>query len=159
MRKLLPVLAMCALAGCASPEAGRQATAPTPTTGIPSKPGTPATSAPATESPTPSPSPTREATTKVKDCFDGDCLLKLSKPVTIRLNAKKFYYPKFEVVAIDADTITYRVDYPHGGGSEQRLGEGGGGAFAFRKHTPVEVRLVSIKKGRALLSVSPGEPG
>ncbi|MFI6540725.1 hypothetical protein ACIBHY_50280 [Nonomuraea sp. NPDC050547] len=151
MRKLLLVIAMCALAGCASPETGRQAAVSTPT------PSTPATSASATESPTPSPSPTRQATTKVKDCFDGDCLLKLSKPVTIRLNAKKFYYPKFEVVAIDARTITYRVEYPHGGGSEQRLGEGGGGGFAFRKHTPVEVRLVSIKKGQALLSVSPGE--
>ncbi|MBB5078996.1 hypothetical protein [Nonomuraea endophytica] len=147
MRKLLPVLVVCALAGCASPDTGPQAATPAPT------PSTPTTSASATES------PSREPTTKVKACFDGDCLLKLSKPVTIRLNAKKFYYPKLEVVAIDKDTITYWVEYPHGGGVEQRLGEGGGSSFAFRENTPVEVKLVSITKGQALLSLSPGERG
>ncbi|MFI6290824.1 hypothetical protein ACIBEJ_04525 [Nonomuraea sp. NPDC050790] len=151
MRNLLPVLAVCALAGCGSPQAAAPSSTPAASTPAVSTP------APETPSPTPSPSPTREPTTKVKDCYDGDCLLKLSKPVTIWLNAKKFYYPKFEIVAVKADRITFWVEYPHGGGAEQTLGEGGGSSFSFRDRTPVDVTLVSIRNGRAVLSVSPGK--
>ncbi|SEG88349.1 hypothetical protein SAMN05444920_106226 [Nonomuraea solani] len=155
MRRLLPVLALCALAGCGSP-------APAPPAAAPSN--TPATSTPAatpTPAPTPTstPSPSRKPTTKVKDCYDADCLLKLSRPVTIRLNAKKFYYPKFEIVAVSAKTITYVVEYPHGGGAQQVLGKGGSSGFGFRDRPTVEVTLVSIRKGQALLSISPRKDG
>lgn len=94
-------------------------------------------------------------TTRVSDCFDGECLLKVSKPVDIRLNAKKYYYPEMSIVAIDAKSITYTVDYPHGGGAQQVLGPGGGGGFGFRSYPSVKVTLVSIKKGTALVSISP----
>ncbi|MEU4832673.1 hypothetical protein [Streptosporangium sp. NPDC023615] len=168
MRRLLPVLAVCALTGCGSPDAGPQAAPSSHTPGTPAtsttsttSPEAPAVSPTATPSPpsSPSPSPSRKPTTRVKDCFDGDCLLKLSEPVTIRLNAKKFHYPRFKVVAVKANTITYWVEHANGGGAWQTLGEGGSSSFSFRERTPVEVSLVSIKKGRALLSISPGKRG
>ncbi|HEV7935053.1 MAG TPA: hypothetical protein VGP70_22430, partial [Actinomadura sp.] len=37
----------------------------------------------------------------VKDCFDGNCTLMLSKPVKIRLDAKKYYSPDVTVAAVD----------------------------------------------------------
>ncbi|MEV1169504.1 hypothetical protein [Nonomuraea sp. NPDC049784] len=83
--------------------------------------------------------------------------MKLSRPVTIRLDAKKFSYPKFEVVAVKANTITYWMEYPHGGGAQQVLGKGASSSLGFRSRTPVEVSLVSIEKGKALLSISPGK--
>ncbi|MFI6504461.1 hypothetical protein [Nonomuraea typhae] len=142
MRKLLPVLAVCALAGCSSPEAGRQAAAPSPT---------PSTSAAATETP----SPPRKPTTRVKDCFDGRCLLKVSRPITIQLDAKKFYYPTLEIVAIGADTITCWVEYPNGGGARSSAGEDGPFTFGVTGYPSVEVRPVSIENGQAVVSISP----
>jgi hypothetical protein len=107
------------------------------------------------------PSPTRTAgptTSDPEDCFDGDCRLKLSAPTTIRLDAEKFHYPEMRVVRVGPDSLTYRVDYPGGGGAEQNLSPGGGSAFSFRSQTPVEVTLESITDGKAVLALSPGTP-
>jgi hypothetical protein len=106
-----------------------------------------------------SPSPTRTPTTKIKDCFDGDCLLEVDGPVDIKLDKKTFYYPEFSIVSVDENSLTYYVEYPHGGGAQQVLSPGGGGSFAFRDNTPVEVKLVSVKDGKALLSLTPGRRG
>ncbi|MFI7639363.1 hypothetical protein [Nonomuraea sp. NPDC049400] len=170
MRRLpavaLPVIALCALAGCGSPEATPRAASPSAAASTSAAPSSaPATSAPPTTTPTSTPTPTPEATpsrkptSRIKDCFDGDCLLKVSRPVTIPLNAKKFYYPKFEIVSVKSKTLTYWVEYPHGGGAQQVMGEGSRSSFGFRSRTPVEVSLVSIEKGKALLSISPGKRG
>jgi hypothetical protein len=168
MRRLpavaLPVLALCALAGCGSPEATPRAASPSAAASTSAAPSSaPATSAPPTttpaSTPTPEATPSRKPTSRIKDCFDGDCLLKVSGPVTIPLNAKKFYYPKFEVVSVKSKTLTYWVEYPHGGGAQQVMGKGARSSFGFRSRTPVEVSLVSIEKGKALLSISPGKRG
>lgn len=95
----------------------------------------------------------------MRDCFDGDCLLRVSRPVTIRLNAKKFYYRQFHILDVGKSSITYLVEYPHGGGAQATLGKGGTSSFGFRKRPTVEVSLVSVKKGRALVSITAGKPG
>lgn len=143
----VPVLTLV-LASCgSSPDAPRSAS-PNATT-----------SASRAASPTSTPATTRTAasTSKVKDCFDGDCLLQVSKPVDIRLDTKKFYYPELAIVAVDASGISYRVDYPHGGSAQQVLSPGSGSSFGFRSYTPVEVKLVSINKRKALIAISPGK--
>ncbi|MBA9002964.1 hypothetical protein [Thermomonospora cellulosilytica] len=142
---LVPVL-VPALTSCGSPaqEAGP----------APSKPAAPAS--PTSAPPSVPPSPTRTPTTETEDCFDGDCLLEVTRPVDIELDRKKFYYPGFSVVSVDENSLTYHVEYPHGGGAEQVLSPGGGSSFGFRDNPSVEVRLVSIKDGKALLSISPG---
>ncbi|TDD91463.1 hypothetical protein [Actinomadura rubrisoli] len=76
----------------------------------------------------------------------------------IRLDAKKFHYPEMSIVAVNARTIAYEVPYPGGGGAQQVLGPGGSSSFGFRSRPSVEVTLVSIKKGTALISLSPGKP-
>ncbi|MEU9791785.1 hypothetical protein AB0E27_14370 [Streptomyces sparsogenes] len=165
MRRLVasvtPLLLL--LVGCGSsadsPPTARPSASDTPSSVRPSKTAPSRTSAPAR---TPSPSATTRTaaptTSNPKDCFDGYCTLKLSKPLTIRLDTKKFYYPEMTVVAVGPDSLTYRVDYPHGGGAQQILSPGGGSAFGFRSHTTVEVKLVSITGGTALLALSPGTP-
>lgn len=101
----------------------------------------------------------QEPTTKVKDCFDGDCLLKVTEPVDIKLDAKKYYYKKIQIVDVGEKTMTYVVDYPHGGGAQQMLGPGGSSSFGFRSYPSINVTLVSAKKGRLLVSITPGTPG
>ncbi|MEV4803226.1 hypothetical protein AB0K18_24745 [Nonomuraea sp. NPDC049421] len=166
------VLAGCVLvgvvAGCGSAEEPPTAAAPAgtpaataPTSAPPAS--TPEASTTPSVSPTPSPSPSptkkRKATSRVRDCFDGDCLLRVSRPVTIRLNAKKFYYRQFHILDVGKSSITYLVEYPHGGGAQATLGKGGTSSFGFRKRPTVEVSLVSVKKGRALVSITAGKPG
>ncbi|GAA3154621.1 hypothetical protein GCM10020001_092870 [Nonomuraea salmonea] len=171
------VLAGCVLvgvvAGCGAAEEPPAAAAPasTPATTAPTS-AAPTSAAPtsaaeasatpsASPTPSPSPSPTkkRKATSRVRDCFDGDCLLRVSRPVTIRLNAKKFYYRQFHILDVGKSSITYLVEYPHGGGAQATLGKGGTSSFGFRKRPTVEVSLVSVKKGRALVSITAGKPG
>jgi hypothetical protein len=123
------------LLGCGGPAADRPAPRPT-------------TPAPAPPSPTPG--------SDVKACFDGDCLLTVTRPIKIPLDAKRYYYPVFAITAVTPDRIGYRVDYPNGGHAEQWLGQGGSSSFGSRSHTQVNVRLVSITRGRAVLAISPG---
>ena len=106
----------------------------------------------------PSPTPPQE-TTDPKDCFDAECTLKVSKPVTIPLDKKKFHYPEMKVVAVDSKSLSYQVDYPGGGGAQQVLSPGGGSGFGFRSYPSVEVKLLSITKGTARLSLTPDEKG
>jgi hypothetical protein len=110
--------------------------------------------------PSKKPSPTAHPdTTDPKDCFDAECTLKVSKPVTIPLDKKKFHYPEMKVVAVDSGSLSYQVDYPGGGGAQQVLSPGGGSGFGFRSHPSVEVKLLSITKGTARLSLTPNEKG
>jgi predicted small lipoprotein YifL len=106
----------------------------------------------------PSPTPPPE-TTDPKDCFDAECTLKVTKPVTIPLDKKKFHYPEMKVVAFDSKSLSYQVDYPGGGGAQQVLSPGGGSGFGFRSNPSVEVKLLSITKGTARLSLTPDEKG
>ncbi|MFB4297706.1 hypothetical protein, partial [Actinomadura sp. NTSP31] len=101
--------------------------------------------------------PTPTPTTKTKDCFDGDCLLEVDGPIDIKLDRKTFYYPELSSVSVDNNSLTYHVEYPHGRGAQQVLSPGGGGSFGFRDRTPVDVKLVSIKNGKAILSLTPGK--
>jgi len=48
---------------------------------------------------------------------------------------------------------------PHGGGAQQMLGPGGSSSFGFRSYPSINVTLVSAKKGRLLVSITPGTPG
>ena len=112
--------------------------------------------------PSKKPTPTRTAppeTTDPKDCFDAECTLKVSKPVTIPLDKKKFHYPEMKVVAVDSKNLSYQVDYPGGGGAQQVLSPGGGSGFGFRSYPSIEVKLLSITKGTARLSLTPNEKG
>lgn len=137
----LPVALLgCGKSGTDRPAARATASQPTP--------------ASTSSAPTPSGSPT--VSSKVKDCFDGDCLLAVSKPVTIPLDKKRYYYPKFAITAVTSNQVSYRVDYPQGGHAEQRLSVGNESSFGFRSHPQVNVRLVSIAGKKAVIAISPG---
>lgn len=136
------------VSGCGTPAANPPAAQPAPS------PSASSVSLPATTNATTRPAKT--PTSNVKDCFDADCALIVSKPIGIPLDTKLFYYPELTVVAITSNSVTYRVDYPHGGRAEQSLSPGGQGQFGFRSFTPVEVGLDSITDGTAILVLSPG---
>lgn len=107
-------------------------------------------------SPTPSPTPSPQAPTKrVKDCYDGDCTLLVSKPVSIPLDADTFHYEVLEIVEVTDDALTYFVPYGGGGGASSQLGVGGGGGFGFRDEMGISLRVVSIEDGTATLVISP----
>lgn len=94
----------------------------------------------------------------MKDCFDGDCVLLLSKPATIRLDAKKLHYPSMRVTAISADSLTYQVTYPGGGGATSTVGPGGRGAFSFQGFPKIEVGMTLVD-GKPALVLQLGDPG
>ncbi|HEY1177034.1 MAG TPA: hypothetical protein VGF17_12830 [Phytomonospora sp.] len=141
-----PLLAaLTAVAGCGTDAAVRDPIAATAPSG-----GPPAAS------PTPSPTPSPQApTTRVADCFDGDCVLLVSRPVSIPLDAEKFHYEVLEIVDVTDDALTYFVPYGGGGGASSQLGVGGGGGFGFRGETGISLRLTSIEDGTATLVISP----
>ena len=112
--------------------------------------------APPSPSPSPSPSPTQPATRDVRDCYDADCTLLVTKPLRIPLNAKLFHYPAVIVESLAGGTLTYRVDYPQGGMSEAHLSPGNSSSFGYRSATPITVKLLSLKHGTAILSLTPG---
>lgn len=163
MRRLMALatlLLLLPVVGCGTPKDSPPAARPDSSDTPPPSPTRSPASTPTKTSTTTASAGARTATpptSNPKDCFDGDCTLELSKPVAIRLDTKVFYYPEMTVVAVGSDRLTYRVDYPHGGGAQQTLSPGGSSAFGFRSHTRVEVKLVSITKGTALLSLAPGK--
>lgn len=92
----------------------------------------------------------------MRDCFDGDCTLLLSKPTTIALDAGKFHYPSMRVTAISASSLSFSVAYPGGGGSESSVGPGlGGASFGFRDFPSIEVGLTLVD-GKPALVLQPG---
>lgn len=140
---LIPVFVV-ALAGCGGTHT---AAAPAKTKAKPSP----------SRTASPSPSPTEPPTSDVKDCRDGTCLLKVSGPVRVPLNKKKFHYSSLRVVDVTSSSLSYQVPYPNGGGSSQTLSPGGGGAFGFRTSPSIAVKLVSMKHGHGLLSLTAGK--
>lgn len=157
----LPLL----LLGCGGPDAAPQSAQPTVAgpSAVVSASGpaesaaasTPASTPPSTAPPQVEPSRSAgRPTSNVKDCYDGNCTLILSGPKRIPLNAKIFHFPAVRVVSITRDTLTYRVDSPGGGLSEASLSPGGGSSFGFRSFPAVQVTLISIEKGKAVLAVS-----
>jgi hypothetical protein len=152
---LVLVLLPAALAGC-----GGNDDRPSAARGSGSAFATASATASAAPTPTPTPTPTlapAKVTTRVKDCFDGNCRLKVGGPVRIPLNAKKFHYSSLEVVSVTAHSLTYQVPYPQGGGAAQTLGVGGSGSFGYRSDPAVEVRLESVTRGKAVLALTPGK--
>ncbi|MGK3203649.1 hypothetical protein [Amycolatopsis sp. MEPSY49] len=92
----------------------------------------------------------------MRDCFDGDCTLPLAKPTTIPLDAAKFHYSSLRVTAISADSLTFSVAYPQGGGAESSIGPGlGGASFGFRGSPSIEVGLTQAG-GKPALVLQPG---
>jgi hypothetical protein len=123
--------------------------------------GSGSASVPAAVTPTPTPTPTatpEAITTHVKDCFDAICRLKVTRPVRVPLDFKKFHYSSFKIVAIGPDSLTYRVDTPRDGELGSTLGVGGSGGFSFRSDPEVSLRLESAHKGVAVLAITQGKP-
>jgi hypothetical protein len=83
--------------------------------------------------------------------------LAVTKAVKIPLDAARFYYPAMSVVSVTPESLTYRIDPPHGGRLQSSVGLGGGGAFGFRDHTHLQVRFESVG-GRSVLVLSPKAP-
>lgn len=142
---LIPVLAV-GLAACGG----------TDTAAKPAKPAAKASPS-RTASPSRSPEPSEPPTSDVKDCRDGTCLLKVDGPVRIPLDKKRFHYSSLRVVDVTSSSLSYQVPYPNGGGSSQTLSPGGGGAFGFRTRPSIAVKLVSMKDGKGLLSLTAGK--
>jgi hypothetical protein len=88
----------------------------------------------------------------VKDCFDGECTLLLTGPTTIPLDFGKLHYTSMNITAISADSLSYTVPYPEGGGAGQTIGVGlNGGSFGFRGDPSVEVGLMLVGGKPALV--------
>lgn len=169
MRRKVTALAALSLAltGCGSAPVASPPTPPVSTTNAPA--ASPASSAPpltpppTTATPTPAatsrsanPNPPAPPSNKVRDCFDGDCTLLLSRPTTIPLDAKKFYYSSLRVTAISADSLSFSVADAHGGDSEVSIGPGLGGlSFGFGDSPSLEVGLTTVD-GKPALVLQPG---
>ena len=135
---------------------GRQTEAQAPPPPAPSSPP-PSTSATPTTSSSPSARPTAPPSSNVRDCFDADCTLLLTKPATIPLDAGKFHYSSMRVTAISADSLSYSVSYPNGGSASSTVGVGlAGSSFGFRGSPAVEVGLTLVD-GKPALVLQPGE--
>ena len=165
MHRHLPVLVALTLilAGCdsetptAQPPPSSPAVSLTPSaTPSPSLAPSPTPSAVPTPT-TAKPRPTAPPSRNVKDCYDGNCTLLLSKPTRVPLNAKKFHYSSMRVTAISTKSLTYKVPYPGGGGAQSTIGVGlGSSTFGFRGSPTVEVGLTLVKGKPALvLQVGP----
>ncbi|MFI9388838.1 hypothetical protein [Kutzneria sp. NPDC052558] len=151
---VLAALAL-ALAGCGTttPAAQPPSTAPTTTSTTTSSTPT-TTSAPRIRSHRPVAPPT----SRVTDCFDGDCTLLLTAPTTIPLDNKTFHYPSMTVTAISADSLTYSLTIPEGGGASTTIGPGlAGGSFGFRDSPSIEVGL-TVVDGTPALILQPADP-
>ncbi|WP_433870107.1 hypothetical protein [Saccharopolyspora sp. CA-218241] len=134
-----------ALTGCAQPEAG----APRPVESPPTAPAAP-------EAPAPPPPRPEPPSTDVAECFDADCTLVVTGPLTIPLDAARFYYPEMTLVSVTPDALTYYVTYPDGGVAiRARLGPGGGGSFGSRGHATVQVKLDSLGDGTTVVVLTP----
>lgn len=160
----VPALAL-ALIGCGGPDgdpaaAPSSGSSPAASSAAPSGTPTQPPSASPTVVPTTAPA-TKSAklSTQVRDCRDGDCRLLVSKPVTIPLDTKRFYYPSITVTEVTRESLTYQVRYPHGGGAVQRLSPGNKGGFGFRSYTHLEVALERTSQGRLVLVISPAPAG
>lgn len=145
---LTPALAL-ALAGCGG---GSAAPSPHPTSSAPAK------AAPSTPKPSPTPSPTHreKATSNIHACYDGTCVLKVRGEVTIPLNKKKFSYSEVQIEKFSSDGLTYFVPFGGGGGASGELGpnpSGSGAEFGKTGHPFIEIGVISIKHGTALLSL------
>ncbi|GAA4861317.1 hypothetical protein [Saccharopolyspora cebuensis] len=142
------VLGACAvtwaLTGCAQPEAG----APRPVESPPTAPAAP-------EAPAPPPTP-EPPSTDVAECFDADCTLAVTGPITIPLDPARFHYPEMSVRSVTPDFLAYDVTSPAGGVAIlSRLGPGGGGSFGSRGHTTVQVKLESLDDGTTVVVLTP----
>jgi hypothetical protein len=162
MRRNITALAALSLvlAGCGGTPVAQPSTTPVATTEAPAAssapPATTASSTPATVSSSTNPNPPAPPSNKVRDCYDGDCTLLLSRPTTIPLDAGKFHYSSMRVTAISADSLSYSVAYPQGGGAQSSVGPGlGGGSFGFRGSPSIEVGLTSVG-GKPALVLQPG---
>lgn len=88
--------------------------------------------------PRPKPTRTEKPTSDIHDCYDGNRLLKVSDPVRIPLNKKKFHYSSMQVVEVTPSGLRFHVPYPNGGGTRPSI----------------EVKLISMKRGKGLLSLT-----
>ncbi|WP_198958220.1 hypothetical protein [Amycolatopsis sp. KNN50.9b] len=158
------ILALAALslvlAGCGTETPAAPQPAPAPATTTTAQPTTtvpPATSAtPTTTPPSTNPNPPAPPSSKVRDCFDGDCTLLLAKPTTIPLDAKRFHYSSMRVTAFSADSLSFAVTYPQGGGTQSSIGPGlGSASFGFRGSPSIEVGLTLVD-GKPALVLQPG---
>lgn len=110
-----------------------------------------------TPSPEPSAAPSAPAaspsasggTDTVKDCFDGDCLLRVSKPTVVPLHIK-YGITRLEITAIDADTVTIQLSFGAGAG-----GETTGSAGSTLTVNKLVIRVVSVDGGTAVLDFTP----
>lgn len=92
----------------------------------------------------------------MRDCFDGDCTLVLTKPARIPLDAQRFHYSTLRVTAISADSLSFVVPYPQGGSAQSTIGPGlGAASFGFRGSPSIEVGLTLVD-GKPALVLQPG---
>ena len=88
----------------------------------------------------------------MKDCYDGECTLLLSRAATIPLDRKRLHYPSMRITAISPKGISYKVTYPGSGGSEVSSGPGpGSSSFGFRDLPTVEVGVIVVNGRTALV--------
>lgn len=99
------------------------------------------------------------ASTNVSDCFDADCALAVTGPMDIPLDPELVYYSEMSIVVVTPGSLSYRVDYPYGGGAQRTLRPGGGSAFGFSDFTKVDVALDSTTNGTAVLMLTPSTSG
>lgn len=105
--------------------------------------GTSRNSAPATQAP-----PTAADGSDVQECFDGDCEIAVSEPVSIPLDGR-FSVDAVVIEKIEPDHVSLRAE---SAGSVTRITSGPGGTVRLNKLT---VRVVAVSDGTAVLRFSP----
>lgn len=72
------------------------------------------------------------------------------------MNAEKFHYSSMQVTSISAESLTFNVPYPGGGGATTTIDRGlDGGSFSYRDLPSIEVGLMLVH-GKPALVLQPG---
>lgn len=88
----------------------------------------------------------------MKDCYDGDCVLVLTKPTTVPLDGKKLGYPSIRVTAISTEKLTFTVRGSEGGSTTMSFGPGiGNGKLGISATSALEVGLTTVDGKPALV--------
>lgn len=94
----------------------------------------------------------------MRDCYEADCTLLVSGPVTIPLDVGRFHYTSVAVSSVTADTVLTSQASPDGGGGGLILHPGGSGSFGYRSLPEVIVSVISIRNGVATVQLRTGPP-
>jgi hypothetical protein len=160
VRSLMIVIAALVLAGCSSDGRSSGSAGGSPTTGD----STSATPTPA------SPTPQSAADgTDLSACKDGTCEVKVTRPVNIRMDVRRFKVGTVRLMSIKDDEVSFTITLPASGqfnfscestivgatAESPAMGHVTGHAGALITANRITIQLVSIGNKSAILRLKP----